>query len=468
MLLCFSTWVCLARQGVVNLAFEDARPIVQALDEVAPQGLRGLGAADQAAAWPKWLARFENMVRERMVRGDEDTLVNFLMFGTSYTRQPRLAPTDFRPDNISKTVPGIPLSVFPARSQDLVKERLGDLLRALGDPKGNDRIAFFRLLLTQRGFKPGDASDSIRIQAYILDNLFRVLKEAAGYAASLEAARKPGNASAEFAERSTLFRDRGLSVDTSLRPGFALEEALKAMMAQKLLVPDSIRRVAIIGPGLDFADKDAGYDFYPPQTIQPLALIDTLARLGLAKPDAVEVTTLDVSAKVNDHINRARQRAGSGIAYSLQLPRDTRVSWSRGYLRYWENFGDQIGRGTPSAAPPQGVTDTVVRSVTVRPGIVMRLRPVELNIVTQHLALADAQRFDMIVATNMFVYYDVFEQSVALANVERMLRPGGFLLSNNALLELPFSKIRSVGYQGSAYSDRSSDGDNIVFYRRND
>ena len=33
----------------------------------------------------------------------------------------------------------------------------------------------------------------------------------------------------------------------------------------------------------------------------------------------------------------------------------------------------------------------------------------------------------------MLVYYDVFEQSLALANVAAMLRPGGVFLSNQAV-----------------------------------
>jgi hypothetical protein len=47
-----------------------------------------------------------------------------------------------------------------------------------------------------------------------------------------------------------------------------------------------------------------------------------------------------------------------------------------------------------------------------------------------------------------------------------MLRPGGFLLSNNALLELPFSQMHSVGYETAVYSDRQGDGDHIVWYQR--
>jgi hypothetical protein len=65
----------------------------------------------------------------------------------------------------------------------------------------------------------------------------------------------------------------------------------------------------------------------------------------------------------------------------------------------------------------------------------------------------------------VFVYYGTLEQSLALANVEAMLRPGGILLSNNALLELPTSGMRSGGYVTVEYSDRPGDGDHIVWYR---
>jgi hypothetical protein len=36
----------------------------------------------------------------------------------------------------------------------------------------------------------------------------------------------------------------------------------------------------VIGPGLDVADKQDGFDFYPQQTLQPFALVDSLRRLG--------------------------------------------------------------------------------------------------------------------------------------------------------------------------------------------
>ena len=73
--------------------------------------------------------------------------------------------------------------------------------------------------------------------------------------------------------------------------------------------------------------------------------------------------------------------------------------------------------------------------------------------------------FDQMRRADVFVYYDVLEQVLALANVRAMLKPGGVLLSNNALLELPSSGMRSAGYVTVEYSDTRDDGDHIVWYQ---
>jgi len=42
-------------------------------------------------------------------------------------------------------------------------------------------------------------------------------------------------------------------------------------------------------------DKHDGYDFYPPPSIQPFALVDSLMRLRLASGDGLRLTTFDVN-----------------------------------------------------------------------------------------------------------------------------------------------------------------------------
>jgi hypothetical protein len=52
-----------------------------------------------------------------------------------------------------------------------------------------------------------------------------------------------------------------------------------------------------------------------------------------------------------------------------------------------------------------------------------------------------------------------------MANIERMLQPGGVLLSNNALPELPSSRMRLAGHTTLVYSGRENSGDTIGWYR---
>jgi hypothetical protein len=268
----------------------------------------------------------------------------------------------------------------------------------------------------------------------------------------------------------TRFRDRGLSSDSSLYVDFAIERTLQALKKEHLFDADTIRRVAIVGPGLDFTDKHEGYDFYPQQTIQPFAVIDSLIRLGLSKPDGVQLTTFDLSPRVNHHLETARQRARDDAAYVLQLPRTMDPPWSRDLVAYWEQLGDRIGEAE-QGAPPASIAGRVqVRAVRVRPAVVLSITPEDLNIVAQRLERsASDERFDLIIATNVLAYYGVFEQSLALANLAHMLRPGGIFLTNNGVFELPVTPMAWVGNTDVTYMTVPGIGDTIdrvFWYRR--
>jgi hypothetical protein len=218
---------------------------------------------------------------------------------------------------------------------------------------------------------------------------------------------------------------------------------------------------------LDFTDKHDGYDFYRQQTIQPFAVIDSLIRLGLADPAHLRVTTFDVSPKINAHLNAARERARAGSGYVLQLPRDAGVRWNAKLVAYWEHFGDHIGEAAAPGTVPPELGSVRVHAVRVRPAFVMLVDPRDLNVVVERLEpLAANERFDLIIATNVLVYYDVFEQSLAYSNIAAMLRPGGLLLSNNALFEVPGMPMASIDYTDVEYTDGQEGGDDIIWYRR--
>ena len=80
----------------------------------------------------------------------------------------------------------------------------------------------------------------------------------------------------------------------------------------------------------------------------------------------------------------------------------------------------------------------------IRPSVVTRIKPVDMNIVFQRLPLPPEERFDLIIGTNIFLYYGGFEQSLARVNVAAMLKPGGYLLSNDKLQDTVPSGLDQV------------------------
>jgi hypothetical protein len=435
--------------GGVYASYADVRPVLTALAEILPSELRG---QDQTrdAAWSRWAVRHDGEIRSRLDRGDEDTLVNWLLLGTSFTSRPRALLDSFPTDG--------------AQLVHLVAARTQDLIAALQSPGTDERRLFASHLLQQQGYRFETGGDRERVNQHLLAEVSRVAREWTSYSREVAEAHQLGDVSEEFAARSRLFRARGLSLDTSMLPNVALEQSLRDLQARGLMALGSIREVVVIGPGLDFSDKSSGYDFYPQQTLQPYGLIDSLTRLGLAdRTGAVRVTTLDLSPRVNDHLSRMRQRASRGLPYVIRLPIDLGVPWRREVVAYWNSAGDRIGAAVQAPNQPSIGNGLSVRTVSIPARVALQIQPEDVNIVVQRLT---DRRFDLIVATNVFVYYDLLDQALAFSNVEAMLRPGGFLLSNNSVIELHSSRLRSVGYLTVQYSDRPDDGDHIVWYRR--
>ena len=106
-----------------------------------------------------------------------------------------------------------------------------------------------------------------------------------------------------------------------------------------------------------------------------------------------------------------------------------------------------------------------MRALQVPAKLAAAIDPRDLNIVTERLALADADRFDLIVATNVLVYYDGFEQALALANISAMLAPGGVFLTNYALAPRPPLAPEAVQVT-KVFWDRQNNGDTVLAYRR--
>jgi hypothetical protein len=435
--------------------YAEVEPVVSelALAGSLPPELGSLTAEQRQAAWPAWIERHDKDVRARLEQGDEDTIVNWLLFGTSFTSKPRATFGAVDADNVANR------DVILRRTVELIGARLDDLLKALAAPGTDERRLFARRLLERKGQRFTTAAELDSARQFLLGAVMRVAQEQEQFDQEL-GATSGGDSITEFVQRSRLFRTRGLSLDTSLLPNYALEQSMAAMKQRGLLKAGELKRVAIVGPGLDFADKDVGFDFYPQQTVQPFAVLDAIKQLDLGPAaGSPEIVLLDISPRVIDHVTRARARAVKGTGYTLRLPLPKATPWLPEIRKYWETFGARIGAPAAAAAPKTILDQAEVRAVRATPASVQRLSVTNLNIVTQRL---DGEAFDLVIATNVFIYYDVFEQALAMTNVEAMLKPGAYLLANVAAPQVRALTIRPVDTQTTVYARAQNQSENIL------
>ncbi len=435
--------------------FAEARTILDRLPAAGPAELRSAAPAGAASAWGEWAARHDTEIRARLDRGDEDSVVNFWLYGTSFTRLPRATQTGMdalgSDDAFGRVLAG----------------RLDDLLAGASAAGTNQRLQFVRQVLARHGIDPATPDGRARAFDYLDDVRTRMAAEEQSYRQAIQSAQGSG-VDRERSVYARLYDDRGLSSDTGMAVGFGLERTLAALAAGGQAPAHSIRRVAIVGPGLDFTDKAEGYDFYPPQTIQPFALVDSLRRLNLGAAE-LAITTLDISARVTGHLEQARAHAAAGERYVLHLPldRDTaQRQWHPALIESWRQFGDRIGDVVAGAPLPAGLQHVQVRAVAVRPEVVRAVTPRDLNVIVERLGPLPAdQRFDLVVATNILVYYDAFEQALALANISSMLRPGGLLITSDAVA--PVSPMDTSPAQVvTVERDRQGTTDALFAYQR--
>ena len=426
------------------IPYAEAKPILAAHGQDVPE-----------SGWSDWVTRRDADIRGRLARGDEDALVYLWLYGTSFTKLPRATEQD------------VARLADSEKAEALLLRRLDDLVAGIASPGSNERLRFARALLARKGLSPDTLPGRDQVKVFLADARERVIAENDRFRRVAESARQSADAAAATTTYATLFHERGLSSDTRLTAGFAIDKALAAIAAAGALGAGTVTRAAIVGPGLDFTDKAEGYDFYPQQTIQPFALIDSLVRLGLASRGGARLTTFDLSPRVNEHLASAHRAAGTGRRYVVRLPLasgDPRHEWQPDLVGYWRAFGSRIGREVPAATPP-GTSGVRVRAVSVDPAVALSLTPRDLNIIVQRHALPEAERFDLIVATNILVYYDAFDQALALANIASMLRPGGYFLTNYAVA--PSASMEALpSLTSPVFFDRQGNGDTIYCYRR--
>lgn len=409
------------------MSLSEAQPILVGFSAALPPELRG---ATDETGWSAWVKAQDASIRKRLEKGEEDTLTNLLRWGVTFTDEYQINRVYLSRYGTSTLV------------NAFAEKRADDLVRALSQPNASEGMQEMRVFLIQRGYSFKTPKDRARVKQHLLENLARMRDEFAGFRERLK--------TANLSEEGELYAERGISLDSNLWPDYALDRSLRELVKLGMIKPGSVQRIAIIGPGLDFANKDFGNDFYPPQSIQPFAVLDSLIRLGLTDAKNFELYTLDISPSVNIHLARMQRNAADGKPYVVQLPWNSEVPFSPEYLQafenWWQTLGNEIGTPTkPVHVPVKLTQDIHIRAVSIRPEIARRITPIDMNAIFQHLDGTGAdQKFDLIIGTNVFIYYGAFEQSLARANLLAMLKPGGFALSNDMLAGKVSSQLLEV------------------------
>src|SRR5215467_1258879 len=187
-------------------SFEEA---TATLKQYNGSGLAGSNIGADAQ-WDLWIRGQDAEVRSRIDRGVEDSISNFILYGVSFTKLPRLSGSEDVLDERGSIT----------RS---AQARIDALLVALERAARNERVEFIREFLSKRKIPRADFDN------YLLGNLVRFAREQRVYQKTLDQTSKSGDANQLMSVRGSLYKGRGLSADTSLLPNFAIEETLRAM-----------------------------------------------------------------------------------------------------------------------------------------------------------------------------------------------------------------------------------------------
>jgi chemotaxis methyl-accepting protein methylase len=140
---------------------------------------------------------------------------------------------------------------------------------------------------------------------------------------------------------------------------------------------------------------------------------------------------------------------------------------------YWRRFGDRLSSPAVNEVPAEHARQVRSRAVDVRPDAVLDVTGTELNVVLERLSNVDpSKRFDLVVATNVLVYYDAFEQALAVGNMASMLRDGGLLVTNQPVPVPATCGLSAVLIMSVAFDRIQSEagphqrGDSIYVYRK--
>ncbi|PYR71848.1 MAG: hypothetical protein DMF86_25075, partial [Acidobacteria bacterium] len=252
---------------VARISWADAAPLHSRL---AAHGIT-------AGGFPAYVQRVHQSNLRRVREGDLDHLIFYALQSARFTDLPPIEPALSAKGLVESLAPRerdtflrtsrAPLARIPVP----VRSRVGALIRAVDLPSQDPRLAYFRALVNEtfpvRSARlPGLLHEYLRAMRFLYEKEF-------------VAQRSPGAADAV----AGLYRARGLSTDTEVEAGYLVYLGLAILRS---LDPNvRVRRVLIVGPGLDLAPRTGLLEAGPPESYQPWAVIDALIGLRLSRAD---------------------------------------------------------------------------------------------------------------------------------------------------------------------------------------
>ena len=429
--------------------------------DVAPLQARLEAGGVTAAGFAAYVERTHRSNLHRVRDGDLDHLIFYALQSRRFTSDPPIEPAL----SAKAFVEGLggerdaflrthraPLTAVPVA----VRGRIAALLTSLDRPSDDTRLHYFRELVQSAFPDRGTRLDELlgeyqRVMQFVYDKEF--------------VAQRSAQADQAVAD---LYRTRGLSTDTAVEAGYVVYLGLGVM---KSLSPDRpVRRVLIVGPGLDLAPRTGLLEEGPPESYQPWAVIDALLALGLSRADDLEVIGADINPRVVAHLDRSRT-APPALTLTTGIGEDEGVRFSPDYRDYFTALGRAIATA-PAVAAADTSAGRLRKAVRVRPDVARTLSAIELDIVTEHL---DDRPFDLVVATNILPYFDDRQLMLAMSNIAAMLAPNGVFLHNEsrpllreiaAALGFPLEQSRHATI-ATVRGAAAPLGDSVYLHRRN-
>jgi hypothetical protein len=192
----------------------------------------------------------------------------------------------------------------------------------------------------------------------------------------------------EESGKQDVYQSRGHSSDTRLASSFTVWNALSVLKAVDARL--TVRRVLILGPGADFAPRTDFDGSVPPQSYQPYAISQALLSLGLSRNGELEVDCADVNDRVLQSISNRKPE----IRFEPGTPE-------------FIDYQRKLSSGGP---------------------LPVSISAVKLNAITERVT---NKKYDLIVATNILLYFPPPQLALALANIRSMLAPGGYFIHND-------------------------------------